>query len=51
MGWVQFVVFQKFTSAILHQIAQEGMLLLHNLHAKHITQSQVEILAAYMGYL
>ena len=40
-GRVQCVVFKKFTSAYLHQIAREIMLLLvNNLHEKRITESQ-----------
>ena len=38
---MQFVVFKNFTSAYLHQIAREIMLLLvNNLHEKRITESQ-----------
>ena len=41
IGQVLFVVFEKFTSAYLNQIAQEIMLLLaNNLHEKPITESQ-----------
>ena len=40
-GRVQFVVLKKFTSAYLHQIEREIMLLLvNNLHEKRITESQ-----------
>ena len=41
VGLVQFVVFEKFISAYLHQIALEIILLLvYNLHEKRITDSQ-----------
>ena len=41
LGRLQFVVFEKFTSAYLHQIARESMLLLVNkLHEKRIAESQ-----------
>ena len=41
IGQVLFVVFEKFTSAYLNQIAQEIILLLaNNLHEKPITESQ-----------
>ena len=38
---VQFVVFEKFTGADLHQIAQKIVLLLiNNLHGKSFIESQ-----------
>lgn len=38
---MQLVVFEKFTSAYLHQIERESMLLLVNkLHEKRIAESQ-----------
>ena len=41
IGQVLFVVFEKFSSAYLNQIAQEIILLLaNNLHEKPITESQ-----------
>ena len=43
MGQVQFVVFEKFPTAYLHQIAPEIIfLLVNNLHKKLITESQDE---------
>lgn len=50
---MQFVVFEKFVSANLHQIAREPMLLLiNNLHEKSITESKPdEILTARARYL
>ena len=42
-GRVQCVVFEKFTSAYLHQIAREIMLLLvNNLHEKRITERRTK---------
>ena len=41
VGRVRLVVFKKITSAYLHQIARESMLLLVNkLHEKRIAESQ-----------
>ena len=40
VGRVQFVVFEKLTSAYLNQTAWEIMFLFNNLHEKNITERQ-----------
>ena len=40
VGRVQFVVFEKLTSAYLNQTAREIMFLFNNLHEKNITERQ-----------
>ena len=49
LGRLQFVVFEKFTSAYLHQIERESMLLLVNkLHEKRIAGDLCNLHSCYM---
>ena len=52
VGRVQILVFEIFTSAYLHQITREIILLLiKDLHEKSVTESRDKILMAHPRYL